>query len=72
MQKLSNWTTFLYICFMNTKRELYFFKNYFEDFYENQTEKVKKKIIWTLKVIEELDRIPEIYFETSEKYDRII
>jgi len=30
---------------MNKKRELYFFKNYFEDFYEEQADKVKKKII---------------------------
>jgi phage-related protein len=48
---------------MNKKRELYFFKNYFEDFYEDQTDKVKKKIIWTLKVIEEIDRIPENYLK---------
>jgi len=48
---------------MNKKRELFFFKGYFENFYENQTEKVKKKIIWTLKVIEELDRIPEVYLK---------
>ena len=47
---------------MNKKRELYFFKNYFDDFYKSQAEKVKKKIIWTLKVIEELDRIPKVYF----------
>lgn len=51
----------MYICSINKTRELYFFKNYFEDFYEDQTDKVKKKIIWTLKVIEEIDRIPEIY-----------
>ena len=48
---------------MNKKRELFFFKDYFEEFYESQTEKVKKKIIWTLKVVEELDRIPEIYLK---------
>lgn len=48
---------------MSKKRELYFFKDYFEDFYESQADKVKKKIIWTLKVIEELDRIPEIYLK---------
>jgi len=48
---------------MNKKRELFFFKDYFENFYESQNEKVKKKIIWTLKVIEELDRIPEIYLK---------
>ncbi|NYJ29055.1 type II toxin-antitoxin system RelE/ParE family toxin [Allomuricauda sp. ARW1Y1] len=48
---------------MNKKRELYFFKDYFEEFYESQSDKVKKKIIWTLKVIEELDRIPEVYLK---------
>ena len=48
---------------MNKKRELFFFKEYFENFYESQTEKVKKKIIWTLKVIEELERIPEVYLK---------
>ena len=48
---------------MSKKRELFFFKNYFEDFYKIQPEKIKKKIIWTLKVIEELDLIPETYFK---------
>ena len=48
---------------MPNKRELYFFKNYFEEFYENQTDKVKKKILWTLRVISELAQIPEIYLK---------
>ena len=48
---------------MSKKRELYFFKNYFEDFYEDQTDRVKKKIVWTLKVIEEIDIIPETYLK---------
>ena len=43
--------------------ELYFFKGYFEIFFEQQTDKVKRKIIWTLKAIEEIDRIPEIYLK---------
>lgn len=47
----------------NKNRELYFYKNYFEEFYNKQTSKVKKKIIWTLKIIEELDRIPEKYLK---------
>ncbi|WP_352421762.1 type II toxin-antitoxin system RelE/ParE family toxin [Proteiniphilum sp.] len=41
----------------------FFFKNYFEEFYENQSDKVKKKIVWTLRVIEEIDQIPEIYLK---------
>ncbi len=48
---------------MNKKRELYFFKDYFEIFYENQPERVQKKILWTLRIIEEIERIPEIYLK---------
>jgi phage-related protein len=48
------------------KRELFFFKNYFKDFYDKQRPKVKKRIIWTLKVIEDVDRIPDIYFKHIE------
>jgi phage-related protein len=29
----------------------------------NRTKRLKKKIIWTLKVIEELDRIPGLYLK---------
>ena len=56
---------------MDTKRELFFFKNYFKDFYDKQRPKVKKRIIWTLKVIEDVDRIPEIYFKHIEGCDGI-
>ena len=48
---------------MTKKRDLYFFKDYFEKFHEKQSLKVKKKILWTLKIIEELDQIPEIYLK---------
>ena len=48
---------------MPEKRSLFFFKNYFRDFYQAQTEKVKKKILWTLRVVEELDQLPETYFK---------
>ncbi len=48
---------------MTKKRELFFIKDYFEKFYDNQTEKVQRKILWTLKIIEEIDRIPEVYLK---------
>ncbi|HEX8279165.1 MAG TPA: type II toxin-antitoxin system RelE/ParE family toxin [Segetibacter sp.] len=51
---------------MDNKRELLFFKDYFREFYQEQTWKVQKKILWTLKVIETVDRIPEIYFKHLE------
>ena len=48
---------------MAKKRELYFFRDYFEKFYDEQLEKVKKKILWTLRVIEDIDRVPETYLK---------
>jgi len=48
---------------MSKKRELYFFKDYYEKFYDNQTDKVKRKILWTLRIIEDIDRIPELYLK---------
>lgn len=51
---------------MDKKRGLLFYKNYFQDFFDEQTIKVQKKILWTLRVIEDLDRIPEIYFKHLE------
>lgn len=48
---------------MPKQRSLFFFKDYFRDFYQAQTNKVKKKILWTLRVVEDLDQIPEVYFK---------
>ena len=45
------------------KRELYFFKDYFEKFFDEQITKVKAKILWTLRIIEEIEHIPDIYFK---------
>jgi phage-related protein len=48
---------------MTKKRELYFFKDYFEEFYDALTEKVQNKILWTFRVIEILEQIPEVYLK---------
>jgi hypothetical protein len=39
-------------------RTIIFFQNYFEDFFIKQSGKVKKKIIWTFDLIEEMPRVP--------------
>lgn len=54
---------------MTKKRELIFYKDYFRDFYKSQTNKVQTKIIWTFRIIEDLDMIPEIYFKHLENTD---
>ena len=56
---------------MNSKRILFFFKDYFKEFYQQQTWKVQKKILWTLKIIETLDRIPDVYFKHLERTDNL-
>ncbi len=50
-------------------RNISFYKNYFQDFFDKQSQKVKAKIIWTLELIEELERIPETYLKHIENTD---
>lgn len=47
-------------------RKIEFYKNHFTDFYFSQTQKVKDKITWTLKLIESVEKIPEDYFKHIE------
>lgn len=51
------------------KRQIIFYKHYFEDFFKEQNDKVKEKIIWTLQLIQELERIPETYLKHLENTD---
>lgn len=54
----------------NTKiRTVVFYKDYFKVFFSNQREKVQKKIIWTLELIQELDKVPETYLKHLENTD---
>lgn len=54
---------------MKKKRTIIFYKDYFEEFFIQQREKVKSKIIWTLELIEQLERIPETYLKHIENTD---
>ena len=50
-------------------RTIIFYKNYFQDFFEKQREKVQDKIIWTFDLIEDLQRVPETYLKHLENTD---
>ena len=50
-------------------RTAIFYKDYFDEFFVKQREKVKDKIIWTLELIEELERVPETYLKHIENTD---
>jgi phage-related protein len=47
-------------------RTVIFYKGYFEQFFLRQRDKVKAKIIWTLDLLEEVDRVPETYLKHLE------
>ena len=47
-------------------RKITFYKNYFQEFFDKQNKKVKAKIVWTLDLIEGLQRVPETYLKHIE------
>ena len=59
----------MYLCTLDNKqkhRKIAFYKDYFQDFFDKQSEKVKAKIIWTLNLVEDLQRVPEPYLKHIE------
>ena len=52
-------------------RKLIFYRNYFLEFYNQQSIDVQEKIEWTLGLVRDLTRIPEKYFKHIEGTDGI-
>ena len=50
-------------------RRIVTFKNYFQEFFDKQTKKVKAKIVWTFELVEDLKRVPETYLKHIENTD---
>jgi len=50
-------------------RTIVFYKDYFQEFFIKQRDKVKDKIIWTFDLIQELQRVPETYLKHIENTD---
>lgn len=51
---------------MEKVREVITYKEYFDEFFEKQTPKVRDKIIKVLDIIEQIDRIPSTYLKYIE------
>ena len=51
---------------MEQIRELIFYRHYFNEFYELQTEKVREKIDFVLFVLTHTDRVPEKFLKHIE------
>ena len=54
---------------MNKIREVITYKSYFDDFFKEQTPKVRTKIIKVLDIIEQIERIPATYLKYIEGTD---
>jgi hypothetical protein len=52
-------------------REIIFYKNYFYDFYNLQTEIVKEKIDFVLTLISRVERVPVKFFKYLEGSDAL-
>lgn len=52
-------------------RSIKFYKNYFQEFFDKQSKKVKAKIVWTFELIEDLQRVPETYLKHIENTDSL-
>ncbi|MGB4725460.1 MAG: hypothetical protein WBH12_09245, partial [Sediminibacterium sp.] len=50
-------------------RTIVFYKEYFQTFFSIQNDKVKAKIIWTLTLIEEIERVSGHYLKHIEGTD---
>lgn len=48
---------------------MFLYKDYFTDFYNKQNQKIKNKIIWTFKLIETIQQVPEDYLKHLEGTD---
>jgi phage-related protein len=52
-------------------RTIIFYKDYFEKFFVKQRQKVRDKIIWTFDLIENLQRVPELYLKHIENTEEL-
>ena len=51
---------------MQKVRTVVYYKDYYFKFYGEQSLKVKKKLIWTIDLIEQVEQIPKEYFKHIE------
>ncbi len=52
-------------------RTALFYKNYFENFFIQQNNRVKEKTLWTIRLIEDVEFVPSIYLKSISETDGI-
>lgn len=56
---------------MQKVRTIIFYENYFTEFFLKQKQKVKDKIVWTLDLIEIIEKVPETYLKHIEGTEKL-
>lgn len=56
---------------MTTERQIIFHGHYFQDFYLEQTEKVREKIGYVFRVVKTVDKVPEKFLKLLEGTNRL-
>lgn len=51
------------------RRTIIFYKDYFQTFFDKQRQKVREKIVWTIELIEDMDKVSENYLKHIENTD---
>ena len=51
---------------MEKFRRVVFYKSYFSDFMEEQNPKIREKILWVIKLLEHMNRVPSEYIKHIE------
>lgn len=47
-------------------RDIFYYRNYYLDFFKKQSKKVRDKLNWTLQLVATLDQVPIKYFKHLE------
>jgi len=50
----------------NYIRNIFYYRHYFLEFFDEQTEEVQRKFNWTLELIATIDHVPKKYFQHME------
>ena len=56
---------------MKFRREIYYYKSHFQEFYRKQEPAVRKKIDWVIGLVRDLEVIPSKFFKHIEDTDGI-
>jgi hypothetical protein len=56
----------------NFRREIYYYENYYENFFAELSQKTRLKFNWTLNLLATMEWVPEKYFSLPERIAGVV